>query len=43
MLRLVVFRNPEGIETEYVEKLDFKEIERGLRDDRVVAMLISKE
>jgi hypothetical protein len=42
-LRVVLLRNPEGIETEYVEKLEFKDVERALRDDGVVCMVISKE
>jgi hypothetical protein len=42
-LRVVLLRNPEGIETDYVEKLESKDIERALRDDGVVCMFISKE
>jgi hypothetical protein len=42
-LRLVLFRNPDGIETEFLKKLEFKQIERALRDDDVLCMLISKE
>lgn len=41
--RLVLLSNPKGVQVKLVEKLDFKEIERTLRDEKIQGIVISKE
>jgi len=41
--RLVLLSNPQGVQVKLVEKLDFKEIERTLRDEKIQGIVISKE
>jgi len=41
--RVVLFRNPASLETQFTEKVDFEKIEETLRTESVVGVFIGKE
>lgn len=41
--RLVLLSNPKGVQVRFVEKVDFKEIEKILQDENILGIVISRE
>jgi len=41
--RLVLLSNPKGVEVRLVEKLDFEMIEKTLRDEQILGIIITRE